>query len=93
MVVPAIASVVGAFGWFTSMPNWAKYLIFITGLTLDTGIEQLSGYGVMGSLTSYLAANIFGMQGVVLASWQILTVAIIFPFFVIVWKSALSYNP
>ena len=82
MALPAIiGGIIGFFGWLASLPDWIKYFIFVGGLALDTSVAGFFGSnnGVVGTLISYVVSNTFGVQGLVITSFHILIIAVIFP--------------
>lgn len=78
-VEEAIAGGIGLVGWLSSLPDWVKYMVFLAGLSLDSGIEQLTGYGVIGSVMGFVVSKVFGLEGFSISSFQILIIAVIAP--------------
>ena len=72
----ALISVVG---WITSLPKEFTYLIFLAGLTVDTGISIAIGTnGITGFLFTTLINTIFGTN-IVITSFQGFMVFLLLP--------------
>lgn len=60
-------------------PDWVKYFLFLSVLSADAGIEAFTGYGLLGSIIGTVVSSIFGVQGFIITSFQLLILAVIVP--------------
>ena len=79
----------GVFAFFQALINHPlmAYVFIVAGLSLTTGIEQGTGIGLASIPINYLLNGVFGIP-VQLLDWQILTVFVIFPVFVLAIKKS-----
>lgn len=97
MVVVAISAIgsflAGTVGWFTTLPNTFKYIIFLGGLLADAGIvEGMFGLkqGVIGGIVTVIAQGF--VPSIVITSWQLLIVFAFLPFVSFLLKNSLSHQ-
>ncbi len=70
------ASIAAGIGWFTSLPNTFKYIIFLGGLTADSGVTIALGInsGAVGGLITLIISNTFNLPHFAVSSFELLIV-------------------
>ena len=93
-VITLGALLTGAIGGFfafiqalTDHPLMA-YLVVLAGLSLTTGIQGLTGFGLVSFIITPVVTNVFGLHGFVITDFQILMIFVFFPLIMLAIKQA-----
>ena len=86
------AGLISIVGWLTSLPKEFTYLIFLAGLTLDTGVSVAIGTnGLTGFLLTTLVNGILGTN-IVITSFQGFIIFLFIPVILFMLKNSLSHQ-
>jgi hypothetical protein len=88
-----VGGIVGAIGWITSLPDWAKYIIFVSGVAFDAGVVGIVVQnGIIGTVLSFILQKLTGIDAITISSLQVLILAVIAPVIFYVFSAYRSQN-
>lgn len=80
-MVELITGLITGISWLASLPDWFKYLIFLSSVMVVSAIEGISGVQILNALFGDIAYTITGVNIAFPPFWVIGFMTAMFPLF------------
>lgn len=78
----------------SAVPGWARYFLFLIIMSGDSALsffvsaQGVDNQGVFGGIITFVIQNLFGVQGFVITSFNLLIIAVLSPIILYMFRNA-----